>query len=92
MEQDVPEIFVGVVVGFGDEVVDDEPLELLTELAVPIGAQAVSRMKSDPMAAMPSALGRVPRLDPDCFSARENSLCKVMPPCSAPMRWRVVRP
>jgi hypothetical protein len=83
---------LGVGVGFGDEVVAGDPLELLTELAVPIGAQAVNRMNSDPMAAMPSALGRVLRLDADCFSARENCFCNVMPPFSAPMRWRVLRP
>ncbi|MEV7660478.1 hypothetical protein [Paenarthrobacter sp. NPDC089316] len=85
----VPAILLGVGFGVavGDEDVDDDPSLLLIELALLTdpGAHAVSTMSSDPTAAMPSVLDRRALLgvvpDADRFSARENCLFNVMPPC-----------
>lgn len=84
--QAFPAIWLGVGVGVGEGEADVDSLVLLTDPAAPMDPepQPASRIISDPMAVIPSAL---PRKLPDdlppkseCFPARESCVCNVLPP------------
>lgn len=84
--QAFPAIGLGVGVGVGEGDADVDSLVLLTDPAAPMDPepQPASRIISDPMAVIPSAL---PRKLPDdlppkseCFPARESCVCNVLPP------------
>lgn len=84
--QAFPAILLGVGVGVGDGEADADPELLLTEPAAAIEPepQPASKIISDPMAVIPSALPRKPRDDlppkSECFTARESCVSNVLPP------------
>ncbi|XAS73422.1 hypothetical protein VUN82_06145 [Micrococcaceae bacterium Sec5.1] len=84
--QAFPAILLGVGVGVGDGEADADPELLLTEPAADMDPepQPASKIISDPMAVIPSALSRKERerLPPkiECFPARESCVSNVLPP------------
>ena len=84
--QAFPAILLGVGVGVGEGEAAADPELLLTEPAAPMDPepQPTSKIISDPMAVIPSALPRKERDDlppkSECFPARESCVCNVLPP------------
>ena len=84
--QAFPAIGLGVGVGVGEGDADVDSLVLLTDPAAPMDPepQPASKIISDPMAVIPSALLRKSRDDlppkSECFPARESCVCNVLPP------------
>ena len=84
--QAFPAILLGVGVGVGDGDADVDSVVLLTDPAAPMDPepQPASKIISDPMAVIPSALPRKERDDlppkSECFPARESCVCNVLPP------------